>query len=221
MVKSLGGRIKLNVGDEVRYLDMYGCSSSEIYIIDSDHTDFRARASLKNGDSVILIHYDKILPLKTGGKAIVVLGDKKLTITCPECHKVQGAKPGQSIFTCCSALEVFFMSNSAETAQVQENSKFDLNTLKNEYEIWVKNGGKFNETIELTTVQLVLLDGDVPRKMSFNLYGGQLSTGGKQVDLRLDEFKSGQVAEGKKQFWYKVDISKYQKALDNKGYTKI
>jgi len=113
------------------------------------------------------------------------------------------------------------MSESAVAAETQETQRFDLTALKSEYEVWSKEGGKFNETIDLTTVQLVLLEGDTPRKMSFNLYGGQLSTGGKQVDLRLNEFKSGQVAEGKKQFWYKVDPTKYQKNLESNGYVRV
>jgi len=221
MIKNLGGRIVLNVGDEVRYLDIHSCVSKDIYVIDAPHTDFRARAFLRNGDSVVQTHYDRILPVSAGGKAIAVLGDKKVTITCPECHKVVTAEPGQVHFTCCSTLEVFFMSEATQEVQSQEAQKFDLNSLTGQYEVWVKEGAKFNENIELTTVQLVLLEGEAPRKMSFNLYDGKLSTSGKTVDLRLGEFLSGVSPEGKKPLWYKVDPTKYQKMLENKGYRKL
>ena len=119
MSKNLGGRISLNVGEEVRYLDAHGCVSDKIYVIDAPNTDYRARASLRNGDSVIPTHYDRILPVDAGGKAIAVLGDKEITITCPECHKVVAAKPGQTHFTCCSTLEVFFMSEATQEVQNQ------------------------------------------------------------------------------------------------------
>lgn len=220
MVKNLGGRVDLEVGKKVRFLDMNGCVSPDIYELDSAHTDYRARASLKNGDCVVQTHYDRILPLEAGGKAIAVLGDKDITITCPSCHKVVTAEPGQTSFTCCSTYEVFFMSDATQEVQSQEAQKFNLASLKEKYEVWTKEGN-FNEQIKMTTVQLVLLEGETPRKMSFNLYDGKLSTSGKTTDLRLAEFDSGQVAEGKKKFWYDVDSTKYQKALTTKGYAKL
>ena len=220
MVKNLGGRIELEVGKKVRFLDIHGCVSPDIYEFDSPHTDYRARASLKNGDCIVQTHYDRILPLESGGKAIAVLGEKDITITCPSCHKVVTAESGQTNFTCCKTLEVFFMSDATNEVQSQEAQKFDLAALKEKYEVWVREG-QFSENIKLTTVQLVLLQGETPRKMSFNLYDGKLSTSGKTVDLRLGEFDSGEVGEGKKKFWYNVDATKYQKALTTKGYEKL
>jgi hypothetical protein len=220
MVKNLGGRIELEIGKKVRFLDIHGCVSPDIYEFDTPHTDYRARASLKNGDCVVQTHYDRILPLESGGKAIAVLGEKDITITCPSCRKVVTAESGQTHFTCCSTLEVFFMSDAVNEVQKQEEQKFDLESLKANYEVWTKDG-QFSENIGLTTVQLVLLQGETPRKMSFNLYDGKLSTSGKQVDLRLEEFNKGEVNEGKKKFWYDVDSTKYQKALTSKGYEKL
>lgn len=216
MSKNLGGRINLEVDKQVRYLDNNGCVSDEVYLIDSPHTDFRARATLKNGDCVIPTHYDRILPLDAGGKAVAVLGDKAITITCPKCHKVQTAKTGQTHFTCCTTLEVFFMSNAIQ----QESQKFDLETLKNDFEVWVKDG-KFNDTTELTTVQLVLLEGETPRKLSFNLYDGKLSTTGKGKAPNIEGFKRGDLTDDGKKFWYAVDATKYQQKLEKKGFRKL
>jgi hypothetical protein len=100
----------------------------------------------------------------------------------------------------------------------KEESNFDLNSLVGKCEIWVKEG-KFNDSIDLVTTQLVVLDHDNPRKMIFNLYNGKLSTTGKSTNLNLDDFFSGIAREGSKTFWYKIDPIKYKKSLESKGYT--
>ena len=94
--------------------------------------------------------------------------------------------------------------------------------MKNKYEVWVKEG-KFSDTITLKTVQLVLLEGDNPRKFSFNLYNDKLNTSTKNVDgLRLAEFDAGVPAEGKAQFWYVIkDKTKYAAKLTKDGYVKL
>ncbi len=220
MTKNLGGRVQLEFGATVRYLDTNGCVSKDEFTIDSKCTDFRARATLKSNDgSVILVHYDKILPVNTVGKVVAVLGEKVVTITCPNCLKTLVAVSGQKHFICCSErYEVFFMSNTVN--EVQAESAFDLEGLKSRFEVWVKDGAKFNATIELKTVQLVIL-GDNPRKTCFNLYDGKLSKGGKAADLRLDDFANGTVENDKKPFWYKIDPEKYAKQLTAKQYVKL
>lgn len=112
------------------------------------------------------------------------------------------------------------MNEATVAAKTEQTQAFDLQALKDKFEVWTKSN-KFNDVIELTTVQLVLLNGDNPRKMSFNLYNGKLNTGSKDSDPRLAEFESGVPADGKKPFWYALDKTKYAAKLEKQGYVRL
>lgn len=219
-VVNAGGRIQLELGKEVRYLTLEGILSDLIYTIDQPHTDTWAKASLRNGDSVLNVYYKRILDKDLYGKAIAIPGDKEVLAVCPKCKLTNKVSLGQFSIPCCN-VEVFFMSEAVATAKQEEANVFDLNALKSKYEVWVKSG-KFNDSISLQTVQLVLLDGEDPRKFSFNLYNGKLNTGSKSDGLRLEEFDTGVPAEGKSKFWYAIkDKTKYATKLEKDGYVKL
>lgn len=219
MSKNTGGRIKLDLGKEVRYLNMEGCVSDLVYTIDSQWTDFKARVPLRNNDSIIEVHHKRVLDKELHGKAIVLLGEQEIIATCPKCKQICNVKSGQVSLNCCN-VEVFFMTEATVAAKTEEAQSFDLAALKAKFEVWTKTG-KFNDVIELTTVQLVLLEGEQPRKMSFNLYNGKLNTGSKESDPRFAEFEAGVPAEGKKPFWYNLDKAKYATKLEKQGYTRL
>lgn len=220
MSKNTGGKLNLEFGKEVRFLTVEGYVSDLVYTIDGSSTDSWALVPLRNGDSVISVHHKRLLDVNLQGSAIAMLGDKEIVASCPVCHKVEVFQPGQVSMSCCKNVKVYFMSEATVAAKVEESKAFDLNALKSKYEVWVKEG-KFNESISMTTVQLVLLEGETPRKMSFNLYDGKLNTGAKESDPRFGEFDAGVPAEGKKAFWYNLDKTKYAAKLEKQGYTKL
>jgi len=219
MSKNTGGRIKLEFGKEVRYLNMEGCVSDLVYTIDSRWTDFKARVPLRNNGSVVEVHHKRVLDKELHGKAIALLGEQEIIALCPKCRQISNVKSGQVFLPCCN-VEVYFMNEATVAAKTEQTQAFDLQALKDKFEVWTKSN-KFNDVIELTTVQLVLLNGDNPRKMSFNLYNGKLNTGSKDSDPRLAEFESGVPADGKKPFWYALDKTKYAAKLEKQGYVRL
>ena len=220
MSKNTGGKIKLEFGKKVRFLTLEGFVSDLVYTIDGVSTDSWALAPLRNGDCVISVHHKRVLDVDLHGSAIATFGDKEIVVACPVCRRVEVFQPSQVLLSCCPNVKVVFMSEATKAAQVEEATAFDLNALKAKYEVWTKSG-KFTESITMTTVQLVLLEGENPRKMSFNLYNGKLNTGAKESDVRLDEFDTGVPTEGKKAFWYNLDKIKYAAKLEKQGYTKL
>lgn len=219
MSKNTGGRIELDFGKEVRYLNMEGYVSDLVYTIAGKFTDFKARVPLNNNGSIIEVHHKRVLDKELHGKAIALAGEQEIIAACPKCKQISNVKSGQVFLNCCN-VEVFFMSEATVAAKTEEVQVFDLNSLKDKFEVWTKTG-KFNDLIDLTTVQLVLLEGEQPRKMSFNLYNNKLNTGSKESDPRFAEFEAGVPAEGKKPFWYNLDKAKYAAKLEKQGYVRL
>jgi len=220
MSKNTGGKLNVEFGKEVRFITLEGLVSDLVYTIDSTSTNSWALVPLRNGDCVINVHHKRVVDVELHGSAVAMLGDKEIVALCPVCKRVETFQPGQVLLSCCPEVKVFFMNEATVAAQVEETKAFDLNALKAKYEVWTKTG-KFTESINMTTVQLVLLEGENPRKMSFNLYNGKLNTGAKESDVRLDEFDAGVPAEGKKIFWYNLDKIKYAAKLEKQGYVKL
>jgi hypothetical protein len=217
MNKNFGGKIQLQKGSSVRFLENDGCVSDDVYTISSSVTDYKARALLKNDNRNILIHYDRLLPLDSINKAVCVLGNKSTFVTCPDCKIPREIDKSVTSLSCCDKEhEIHFMTEASEEMG-KENSNFDLNSIPESCEIWIKDGS-FIDGINLRTVQLVINDCN-PRKFIFNLYNGKTSSTGKSIDSKLREFISG-VAENQKAFWYKIDPDKYEKSIVSKGYSR-
>lgn len=212
-----GGRIKCEFGKLTRYVNTEGLVSDLVYTIDCQHTDFKARVALRNNDSILNVHHSRLIDVTALGKAVALCGEKEVNCVCPKCNTIHVLNRKVGFLPCCN-VEVCYMSEAAVSAA--SDSVMDLEALKSKYEVWTKKS-KFNESIDLTVVQCVLLAGDKPRKMIFNLYNGKFNTGKSAKQPRFEEFDAGIPAEGQKKFWHDVDPAKYAEKLTKDGYAKL
>ncbi len=110
-----GGRVRFQIGAEVRYVQMDGTVSNDIYLIDQERSDRKGHLSLKErlegeGDKrtprVVRVHHRRILPVDMEGKAVVIESQDKHWCLCPTDGTAIEVSPGDTETTCpkCSTL---------------------------------------------------------------------------------------------------------------------
>ncbi len=104
-----GGRKSFEVGTPVRFVELTGKISSEIYLVDAKRSDRRAYISLReqDGTRLIHVHHRRILPINMDGLAVVCESSDKLWAVCPEDGTPVGVDPTSTSMTCTKCSKTF------------------------------------------------------------------------------------------------------------------
>lgn len=128
-----GGRVRFNLGTEVRYIEIHGAISQEIYVIDQERSDRKGHISLKekDGTRTLRVHHRRLLPVDMTGKAVVIESQDKLWALCPEDGMAVEVSPGDTEMVCpkCSKTFTLYwigvkpMADATKTSKTKEKEE--------------------------------------------------------------------------------------------------
>ncbi len=104
-----GGRVRFQIGTEVRYVKMDGTIDPDVYLIDQERSDRKGHISLKekltdDGDKktprVVRVHHRRILPFSMDGKAVVIESQDRHWCLCPDDGAIIEVSPGDTEMNC-------------------------------------------------------------------------------------------------------------------------
>lgn len=105
-----GGRVVFEKESRVRYLQIDGSVSKEVYVVFSENISRDVRSDRKglitlkqeNGQKLIKVHARRILPLSVDGKSPVIQSTDKYRTICPECGIIHGfiQRPNEDKLDC-------------------------------------------------------------------------------------------------------------------------
>lgn len=98
---NLGGRVRFEVGSEVRYLELDG-RVSRLHLVQQERADRKGYVSLiqKDGTNVVRVRHSRILPASVDGKAVVIQVQDRACVLCPGDGHVQEVSASDAEFTC-------------------------------------------------------------------------------------------------------------------------
>jgi len=214
-----------------------------IFVRPSDNKSKIVVESVVTGNRMT-IHKNRVIEANSLGKAVAMRKGTLLKAVCPDCFKVLTVEGGR--ITCEQHGEFETVSpgakyQSVDTGKRPEPSQSDRSESMATkvaaepaevvgtqvdltevagfgLELWTKPQLNFDHAKMDVQAHVLLADGPL-RKLCFNTYDGTLGKKKKIEDLRLEEFKAGKQAKGKK-LWHalKGTLEEARKHLEKKGY---
>lgn len=104
-----GGRVRYSSLEEVRYVEMDGSISKEVYVVTQERSDRKGHVSLrqKDGTREVRVHFRRILPSEMDGKAPVIESQDRYWALCPEDQEPVDVSPGDDTVTCSKCSKTF------------------------------------------------------------------------------------------------------------------
>lgn len=104
-----GGRVRFKLDSEVRYLQLAGTISPDVYLIKEERSDRKGLISIqeKDGTRVLRVHHRRILPMEMDGKAAVIESQDKHWCLCPTDGTVVEVSPGDIEAACPKCSKTF------------------------------------------------------------------------------------------------------------------
>lgn len=104
-----GGRVRYSLEEEVRYVEMDGSISKEVYVVTQQRSDRKGHVSLRQreGTREVRVHFRRILPAQMDGKAVVIESQDRYWALCPEDQEPVDVNPGDDAVTCPKCSKTF------------------------------------------------------------------------------------------------------------------
>lgn len=242
LMDNTGGRIDLEEGSEIRIINEKGKVSDEIYIVRASRSDRKGHVLIEKDGSPLKVHYKRVVPRESHGKAVCVESTGRYFVMCPECNTTTEIEPNIDHYTCGTHgvksilwTGVKPMANRQTRAikpkapiqkvsKPKEQKKMKQNTVNLEElaklpdcELYSLKNVKFDHARVEVNAHTLLFVGSNPRKLCFNTYNGNL--GKKSAELPISDFLADK-QDGSKR-WYPVkDIVKTREQLEKAGYER-
>jgi len=246
-MQNTGGRVEFEVGLRVHILTLEGKIADSIYQVKQARSDRKGHILLeeegKKNNAELKVHHKRVIPLAVKGAACVIMLDRPTAI-CPDCGADEVVTAASTSMYCTSCDKHYplhwlgakpMAEDTATTKEApkkeqpkkakapktaKEPEKVCLDTLAGTdgCELYSKVV-KFDHAKINATSHVLLLTGDNPRKLCFNLYNGAL--GRKAGPLPVDQFlKDEPVKDAKKEKpWFTIkDLDAARTKLEKDGY---
>lgn len=248
LMDNTGGRIDLEEGSEIRIINERGKVSDDLYIVRASRSDRKGHVLIEKDGMTMKVHYKRVVPKESHGKAVCVESIGRYFVMCPECQTTTEIEPDTDHYTCgihgvksilwtgvkpMASKQTKTIKPKALTQKVskpKEQKKMKQITVNLEElaklpncELYSLKNVKFDHARVEVNAHTLLFVGDNPRKLCFNTYNGNL--GKKSAELPIADFLADNQDINRNDYgskrWYPVkDIVKTREQLEKAGYER-
>lgn len=134
--ENIGGRQTFTLNTKVRYIEISGRISKDVYLISHGSSDEKGQSvrsdrkghitlAREDGSRQIKVHFRRILPLDMDGKAPVIQSGDKFRVICPTCEFTTEVNTQEDKFDCptCGQFQLYWIGEKPMTEVKEKATK--------------------------------------------------------------------------------------------------